>query len=351
MGTIGLKSPSDDDGVLFMKLMAKLRDRPMSLTSKEKAERRSSNWLGGKSYTADQAGYLNHLHGYILTPEGEERYVSIFYGPKRFRYELPIYRLVWHQSQWKNQKEVVETFSHHLGMSKSYEIFYQWGVDRLDLPIDTGFSFDLLKRSIFKSKISSREIITSNLKTYYWGSPSSKSRLMAYEKSIEASLIDVGTTPFMKSGTRIELRLMRDRVPIKSYSEYSKMAELNLFDGVKNFFMNKEAWAELNESMTGLRLIKMLQFQKMVQKEGFSIAMKEMNKDHNFNRTIGKYISNHATTYDFSEIWKQKVLNRIIAGFDINAYFDVQTSSDENLDDPRPPKIRFFYDSGPSMLH
>ena len=339
MGTIVLSSFKDDDGILFKLLLDEVLLQPLDLV--EKAHCRASNWLGGKRYSAERAGYVNHLSGYILTNEGKSRYISLFYGPMKLRYNLPVYKLVWHQSQWSSQKEVVETFSRYLGLEKSYEIFFSWKIERLDLWIDTGFSFDVLKRSIFKSKISSREIIKSNLKTYYWGSPASKARLMAYEKLVDPSCIDVGPAAPVRNGTRIELRLMSDKVPILNYSEYKRLSGLNLFESVRNYFLSKSAWQKVSDDMTGLRLIKLQKFHKLVIKEGFSCAMKEMNKDHNFERTLGKHISKHAKVHNFSEIWKNKVSACIIRNFEIDTYFE---KGSKNSEDCEFHKMRFYYD-------
>jgi hypothetical protein len=350
MGTVTCASKLDDGGVFYEVVKKTLGDKANPKLKKWfKYEQNAKNWIAGYRYIRDYTGYENHLYGYITTKEGKKRYISILYGPKKFRYELAAYKITWHQSQWKNQREVVETFVHHFGLDKAYEIFFKWKIVRLDLWIDLGYLYDRVKRSIHKTGCSSIEKPRSYLRTLYLGSSTSPSRLIAYEKVLRR--IDLGKKIENKKrkGVRLEVRLLNDAIPIETYAGYSKMIDIELWMKIENYFMDREIWVQL-ESIVDSRMKHNLKiFRKRLNRDDFTYAKLSMNGNGNFSRGIGKYLKKYATSYNFSQIWQEKVSTVVVGDFEVRAFFRRKGYVSDRASTSH--SIGFFYDHTPSYLH
>lgn len=348
MGTVTIATMLDDGGGFYEIVKRTLGEKANPKLKKWfKEEKNAQDWVSGNTYIRDYAGYENHLYGYLVTKDGKRRYISVLYGPKKFRYDLPMYKITWHQSQWRSQREVVETFVRHFGLDKSYEIFFKWKIVRLDIWIDLGLSYDLVKRSIHKKGCSSVEKPRSCFRTLYLGSSSSLSRLIAYEKILKK--IDLGIKKKKNKHVRLELRFLRNNVPIETYADYYKMTGLTLWHKIENYFMDKETWLKIDDVVDIRMKRKFKIFRKRLSREDFTYAKRSMNRRGNFSRGIEKYLKSYAVSHDFSLVWQGKVARRIVGRFDIRSFFHSEGFASERTSTSH--WTGFFYDHSPSYLH
>ncbi len=291
-------------------LKDKLSETNPRLTSKQRVE----NKYNKKNKFLGRTGYNRNTYGFI-----NGKFIFLSADPKPFFNEIPDYKITWHQSQWKNQKEVVETFIDLFGPHNAYHIFFNGRTHRIDAFVDIEFDYDTAKKAIYRSGVSVVENHKSDLKTCYLGAKGPKQAVF-YEKEIKRKNLDL---KFKKSkeyshNVRVESRFFNSGVPIKNYSEYSKLSEVNMFDHIKTHYFKPD---KLKSASSSRKIDKVREFCDLVEKEGIHHARRKLNKNRNFYRTIEPLLKEVGIDLNLSKKWKKKVRDRIVGEFCIKDYF------------------------------
>lgn len=130
-------------------------------------------------FQLSKTGYNQATYGYY-----KDKFIFIFSEPCPFFYALGDYRIIWHQSQWKNQEEVVLAFVDIFGFEDASSIFFKGKLIRLDVWLDTELTYEEAKASIYRPKVSVKEEYRSGSRTTYLGAKGNK-RAVIYEKPKE----------------------------------------------------------------------------------------------------------------------------------------------------------------------
>lgn len=270
-------------------------------------------------------GYDRHTYGFV-----KNKYFFIASNPSPFFYKLHDFRVTIHLSQWRNIKEVIDSFCNIFGALNTERIFNKGDMLRLDLWLDTECSHDFLKQSIYRKGISSVEKIRGELKTCYYGAKKPNPALFYEKLDLDKGLIDikVKNSKPNRFSTRIEIRFFRPVLPIKHFSDYGKLAEMDLFSKLLTASISREKFYSIESQFTKIRATQFKQFLSEVYKEGLHSGWKKFNKNRDFKYTIQPILNKCSTDLKLSERWRNKVRRRLVGSLDIKQYLELKISQE-----------------------
>lgn len=267
-------------------------------------------------------GYKDKTFGFI---DGR-KFILIAHQPKNHLFNNDFYSITLHLSQWSNLKEVVDKFIEIFGPEITRTIFNEWKVTRLDACLDLPLPYDLMMKSIFRSGASISEKHKSDKRTYYLGASHKKIGLF-YEKdrkdlnsSCDLKLADSNLES--DKITRVEVRYFRKNVPIKSFSDYGKLADLKLFDFLSCMFFSTKKFESVRGEYHNERIKKFNAFRDLVEKEGLHLARRSFNSQRDFYRTILPILARSSKKLNFDDLWRKKIESRFVGRFDVHRYLE-----------------------------
>lgn len=272
-------------------------------------------------------GYNCHVHGFVK----ENKFIMVSSKPKQFFHTMPDFKITWHQSQWKDQKEVVEEFVKIFGRHDAFAIICKGKVIRSDYWIDSELSYEITKQATYRPGVSVSDQRRGERRSFYLGTKGLKQSVFYEKPCKDRNKLDI---KFKKSKkaiekvTRFEVRYFGKKVPIATYANYIDTAEINLFEHIKTCLFKREKVLELAKKKK-IDSDKVVQFLDLVEKEDLHHARKRFNKNRNFYRTIEPILKQAGVDLNLSKRWQNKVTHKIVADFDIHQYFQELGVSNE----------------------
>lgn len=274
---------------------------------------RDEQKLNKANYYLQKNGYYKHTYGYI-----DSKFLFLSSRPKTFFCRLFDYQLTWHQSQWANQKEVVERMCDIFGKRIAKIICFEGVITRSDFWLDMDLSFNRLRNSLYRPGVTVLERYKSDKRSLYYGARSNKYGVI-YEKRRMKKHLDFLAKRRNKTdlSTRIEVRFLKKEVPIANYCDYLKTANLDVFGMFKTcFFSPRKLKTQKNVNQE-----KVASFIDSVDKEGLHFARRDHNKNRDFYRSIEPALKKISKDLNLSGRWRKKVEKTIVNDFCIYKYF------------------------------
>lgn len=273
-------------------------------------------------------GYTNHVHGFVK----ENKFIMVSSKPKQFFYTMPDFKITWHQSQWKDQKEVAEEFVKIFGKHDAYAILCKGKVIRSDFWLDSELSYEQTKQATYRTGVSVSDQRRGERRSFYLGTKGHKQSVFYEKPCKDRRKLDIkfkNSNETIEKITRFEARYFGKKVPIATYADYIDTAGKNLFDHIKTCLFNKEKVLELAQKKR-IDQDKIIQFLDVVVKEDLHHARKRFNKNRNFYRTTEPILKDSGVDLKLSKRWQHKVKNKIVGEFNIHEYFTNLEVSNEN---------------------
>lgn len=313
MGTITVGVSKD---ILEFNPMERFKKHCQKISCALSRKERGKQKLDERNNYLMKTGYQHYLHGYL-----DGKYVMVVSNPMPYFVNLPEYKITWHQSQWSSQKEVVDVFVRVFGLNDACAILCKGRIFRLDLWLDLEMPYRLLLKSIYRPRTKNTEQVRSDRRTIYFGASKDKVALI-YEKDFDSreSLDLKYPNQINKHCTRIEIRYFNKNVPIDTFADYSELSNLNLFDMLKTYlFRDKDLRSIAGGNSRSL--LNVDKFLRLRDTDGLSYAIKMMNVNRNFYRTIEPLLKKVSRDLELSDRWRGKIESRIVGGFNIRSYF------------------------------
>lgn len=264
-------------------------------------------------------GYTNHTHGFVE----ENKFIMVSSKPKQFFQTMPDFKITWHQSQWKDQQEVVEKFVEIFGKHDAYAILCKGKVIRSDFWLDSELSYEQTKQATYRSGVSVSDQRRGERRSFYLGNKGHKQSVFYEKPCKDRSKLDIklkNSNKAIEKITRFEVRYFGKKVPMATYADYIDTSGMNLFDHIKTSVFKKEKVLELAQEKR-IDQDKIIQFLDVVEKEDLHHARKRFNKNRNFYRTIEPILKESGVDLKLSKRWQKKVMNKIVGEFNIHEYF------------------------------
>lgn len=263
-------------------------------------------------------GYEKNTHGFVNV----FKFIMVSSQPRQFFYPMPAFKITWHQSQWNDQKEVVETFSEIFGIHNAYAILCKGKVLRSDFWLDSELSYEMTKQSSYRPGVSVSDQRKGDRRSYYMGLKGKKVAVFYEKPTNDRSRLDIKFkgNRSIQMMTRYEVRYFGKKVPIRTYSNYIDTSKMELFDHIKTCLFSNEKFLKIANTKK-IDIQKIYNFLDVVEKEGLHHARIRFNKSRSFYRTIGPILKEAGKDLKLSKRWQQKVKSKIVGDFDINEYF------------------------------
>ncbi len=310
--TVGIWSEKLDSDISY-----DLEQYLEEINPKLSLEEREVNKFNKSNFYLDKSGYLKHTYGYI-----DRKFIMVLSNPKPFMSRMFDYKVTWHQSQWKNQEEVVKEFTKIFGIKNAECILCQSQILRFDAWLDCEVEYDLFKRSTYRSGVSCLDQRKSIRLSCYYGTKKPKQAVI-YQRAYSPALkMDISKNGRYEAEyyTRAEVRYFNKMVPIRSYSDYHQTSDLKLFAILKTILIYKNRFIAAAEK-SKLNTIKVAKFLELADREGLHHARAVLNQNRNFYRTLEPLLYENGLVLDLSRMWKRKVKEEIIANFEIIEFF------------------------------
>jgi hypothetical protein len=290
------------------------------LNSKMSKFDREDNKLDKSNNYLIKTGYNKHVYGFI----DKKKFLMVSSRPRPFINPLPDFKITWHQSQWKDQEDVAITFVKIFGFENAKAILCNGKVVRIDFWLDTELSYEQARMFTYRSGSSISDQIKSTRRTFYIGAKGNK-RALFYEKS-QSSISDTDVRVKGKNSkelkyVRYEVRYFNSEVPIRTYAEYFKTVDKDVFRIINVLVFNDEKFKQVAR-VTKINEKKVIDFLNLVTREGLFYARKKLNENRNFYRTFGMLLNEVGSKVMLDAYWKRKVQNKIIGNFDIIKFFE-----------------------------
>ena len=257
-------------------------------------------------------GYKDHAYGLI-----DGKFIMVCSNPDTYyRHPLPDVKVTFHQSQWPGgQRQVAQTFTEIWGKHDAKTILCHGIISRSDFQLDGDVPFDIYMQSIYRPGRGYPKLHLNVMRSCYFGDSGPK-RAVIYEKKLDK--LDFRIFKNTASlPTRTEVRYFWGKVPIKTYADYIKTAEMQVFDFLRTSLIFKKQLYELSKlGKADPQSIKM--FLKRLQKDGLHRSLRLCEK----NKSIGPLIEQASTSLYLSERWQRKVRDEIVGDFDIHSFFN-----------------------------
>ena len=274
--------------------------------------------LNKANFYLSKNGYTKHTYGYI--GKQRDKYILLSSKPKHFFNPLSDYLLTFHQSQWPCLKETVEDLVNVFGIEDAEAILFKGKISRLDAWLDTDIHFLRCRKSIYRPNIRTKTRITFDKRSLYLGEKKPRQALFYEKEPFKINYVDIPLSKKPEYCTRIEIRHFGNKIPITSYADYAKLADVPLFKLLWNRFYSD---AVLLKNLQASRISeeKVNKFFEDLNTEGLGYARKRYNKKRNFSRTFEEIFKQSGRSINFSSLWSKKVKNQIVGDFDIKKYF------------------------------
>lgn len=247
-----------------------------------KTDRENNKLDKGNNYLIKN-GYDNHIHGFVK----DYKFIMVSSKPRPFFYPIPDFKITWHQSQWINQREVVETFVEIFGVENAYVILCKAKIIRSDFWLDSELSYEQTKQSTYRSGVSVSDQRRGDRRSFYLGTKGLKQSVFYEKPTKDRSKLDIKFSDEkpIEMITRYEVRYFGKKVPIRTYSDYIETSEMDLFAHIKTCLFSKKKLQSISKKKK-IDPVKIRDFIDVVEKEDLHHARRRFNKNRNFYRTI-----------------------------------------------------------------
>jgi len=142
------------------------------------------------NFYLSKTGYSKHVYGYV--GDKKDKFIFIASEPVGPGYmKMYDFKITFHQSQWRDQREIAETFVQIFGWKNAKTILLEGEILRFDAWIDIEISYDILKKFVYRPKVSITEKVKKKMRTLYLGSKKPKVVVMYEKNAKDIRTIDV----------------------------------------------------------------------------------------------------------------------------------------------------------------
>lgn len=290
--------------------------------SNPKLPRRTNKLLGfhSKEFKKTKAGYLIHVHGWV-----GDMHISMLSGKRYKNGSMPNHLLTFHLSQAKKIGIALKMIVRAIGYETAKDFFLKGVNRRTDAFLDIDASFEDMRNSIHRKYVHLDKDFDNFLRSCYYGK-SEPLYAILYEKQLDiCSRIDfsIGKEGDPKIYCRLEARMFREEVPIKSFCDYQQLSEINPFAFLDIYYLPSEKIDALllTDSLTSREK----SFLKSIQRNSLQFAIKRFSKSKDFNERLKPFLNQISEKMDLHLIWEQKV-KKLVDGFNVRDYFKEQDS-------------------------
>ena len=315
MGTITsglfLYQTSGNPRISLKNYLGKMGNPKLSKNQKENYKLDKSNYHVGKS------GYKFQSYGLV-----NGKFIFVCEEPRYFNPKMPYYKITWHQSQWKDQKEVADTFIELFGLQLTKSILTIGKLSQVDVWLDTECQLETLRNSFFRKGIVRKDNMDTKRRSVYYGSRKPLSAIVYEKKRSGNEKIDIKTKSKNKSDyyTRIKARMFGKAVPIKTYADYAKLGEMSLFDFLSVYYLPCKKLSDLIKETT--TDTKTRNFLESIQRNSLQFARQRFNQNRDFYRKLEPFLKKNTKNLYLSKRWRKKVKSSIVKDFDLRKYLN-----------------------------
>lgn len=272
--------------------------------------------IDSKEFKKTKAGYLIHVHGWV-----GDMHISMLSG-KRYKNEsMPDHLLTFHLSQANKIKIAVKMIVRAIGYETAREFFLKGVSRRIDAYLDIFVDFEDMRNSIHRKYVHLDKDFDNFLRSAYYGK-SEPLYAILYERKLDAcSRIDfsMGNGVDPKIYCRLESRMFREEVHIKSFCDYQQLSEINPFVFLDIYYLPSEKIDALllSEDLTPRKKL----FLRSIQRNSLQFAIKRFSKSKDFYKRLKPFVDQISEEIDLHPMWKQKV-RKLVDGFDVRKYFE-----------------------------
>lgn len=179
---------------------------------------------------------------------------------------------------------------------------------RLDLCLDLCVPHSVLWRAMHAPKVKRTMLLLQPFHALYLGAK--PKQIYAYKKRLQGSQMWdwPENAARISTGTRIEVRLFAEALPIASLDDFANLQTFSPFQRLRFFEMSREPVVDLPEGLE----VKALGLKTALNIYGYQIVHDTLNRNGNFNRDWGRLITSYELP-DLDELFRIR-LERFFRG-------------------------------------